>query len=114
MMTHHRLNVMTQAQYPDDMEALPNGIYMMWAYTDMKPGSCQVSIIVCNMTSRPIHLLQGKVVTRVLASNVVQSAEPSPELLKKLEADPPTKSCLSAEERHKLLLATLEKDGGLE
>ena len=29
MMTDHRLNVMTQAPYPDDMAALPNGIYIM-------------------------------------------------------------------------------------
>ena len=28
MMTDHRLNVMTQAPYPDDMAALPNGIYI--------------------------------------------------------------------------------------
>ena len=56
MMTDHRLNVMTQAPYPDDMAALPNGTYIMRAYTDMKPGSCQVSVIVRNMTARPIHL----------------------------------------------------------
>ena len=62
MMMDHSLNVMTQAPYPDDMAALPNGIYIMRAYTDMKPGSCQVSIIVRNITSRTIHLLQGKTV----------------------------------------------------
>ena len=42
MMMDHRLNVMTQAPYPDDMAALPNGIYITHAYTDMKPGSHQV------------------------------------------------------------------------
>ena len=56
MMTDHRLNVMTQAPYLDDMAALPNGIYITRAYTDMKPGSRQVSVIIRNMTSRPIHL----------------------------------------------------------
>ena len=56
MMTDHRLNVMTQTPYPDDMAALPNGIYIMRVYTDMKPGSRQVSVIVRNMTARPIHL----------------------------------------------------------
>ena len=56
MMTDHRLNVMTQAPYPDDMAALPNGIYITCAYTNMKPSSRQVSIIIRNMTSRPIHL----------------------------------------------------------
>ena len=80
----------------------------------MKPGSRQVSIIVRNMTSRPIHLPQGKTVACVMASNAVPDAEPSPDLLKKLESDTPVKPCLSVEERHKLLIATLEKDGGLE
>ena len=114
MMTDHRLNVMTHAPYPDDMVALPNGIYITRAYTDMKPGSCQVSIIVRNVTSRAIHLLRGKTVAHVLASNTVPNAEPSPNLLKKLESDTPTKPRLSMEERHKLLIATREKDGGLE
>jgi len=90
-MTVHRLNVMTQAPYPDNMAALPNGIYITQAYTDMKPGSHQVSVIIRNMTSRPIHLPQGKVVTRVVASNAVPNAEHSLNLLKKLETDAPTK-----------------------
>ena len=114
MMTDHRLNVMTQAPYPDDMAALPNGIYITRAYTDMKPGSHQVSVIIRNMTSRPIHLPRGKFIARVVASNAVPNAEPSPDLLKKLETDAPTKPRLSMEERHKLLIAALEKDGGLE
>ena len=49
-----------------------------------------------------------------MASNAVPNAEPSPDLLKKLETDAPTKPHLSMEERHKLLIAALEKDGGLE
>ena len=49
-----------------------------------------------------------------MASNAVPNAEPSPDLLKKLETDAPTKPRLSMEERHKLLIAALEKDGGLE
>ena len=113
-MTDHRLNVMTQAPYPDDMAALPNGIYITHAYTDMKPGSRQVSVIIRNMTSRPIHLPRGKIIARVVASNAVPDAKPSPDLLKKLESDMPTKPHLSVEERHKLLITTLEKDGGLE
>ena len=64
--------------------------------------------------ARPIHLPRGKTVARVLASNAVPDAAPSPELLKKLESETPTKTCLSVEERHKLLIAALEKDGGLE
>ena len=114
MMTDHRLNVMTQAPYPDNMAALPNGIYITCAYTDMKPGSCQVSVIIRNMMSRPIHLPRGKIIAHVVASNAILNTEPSPDPLKKLESDMPTKPCLSMEERHKLLIATLEKDGGLE
>ena len=114
MMTDHRLNVMTQAPYLDDIVALPNGIYITCAYTDMKPGSHQVSVIIRNMTSRPIHLPRGKIIARVVASNAVLDAEPSPDLLKKLESDMPTKPCLSMEEKHKLLIAALEKDEGLE
>ena len=105
---------MTQAPYPDDMAALPNGIYITRAYTDMKPGSHQVSVIIRNMMSRPIHLLRGKVVTCVVASNAVPNAKPSPDLFKKLETDAQTKPHLSMEERYKLLIAALEKDGGLE
>ena len=78
MMMDHRLNVMTLAPYLDDMAALPNGIYITRAYTDMKPGSHQVSVIFRNMMSRPIHLPQGKIVTCVVASNALPDAEPSP------------------------------------
>ena len=74
----------------------------------------KVSVIIRNMTSRPIHLPRGKVVAYVMASNAVPNAEPTRDLLKKLETDVPTKPCLSVEERHKLLIAALEKDGGLE
>ena len=114
MMTDHRLNIMTQAPYPDDMVALPNRIYIMRAYIEMKPGSRQFAIIVRNMTSRPIYLPQGKTVAHVVSSNAVPNVEPSPDLLKKMESDAPNKPCLSVEKSHKLLIAALEKDGGLE
>ena len=80
----------------------------------MKPSSRQASVIIRNMTSRPILLPRGKIVTRVVAFNALLDTEPSPDLLKKLESDVPTKPCLSVEERHKLLIATVKKDGGLE
>ena len=114
MMTDHRLNILTQAPYLGNMAALPNGIYITRAYTKMKPVSCQVAVIVRNMTSRPIYLPQGKTVACVMESNAVPNAEPSPDQLKKLESEAPTKPHLSIEERHKLLIAALEKDGGLE
>ena len=40
MMTgDQRLNVMTQAPYPDDHAGLPNGVYITRTYTDLEPGS---------------------------------------------------------------------------
>ena len=72
--------------------------------------------VVRNMTSRPIHLAKGKIVARVQAANLVPEATPSPELLKKLEADSPAvdKPQLTVKERQELLLIALRKDGGLD
>ena len=39
MMMGHRLNVMTQAPYPNDKADLPNGLYVMRTYTELKNGS---------------------------------------------------------------------------
>ena len=59
-------------------------------YTDLEPGSQRVVVVVRNMTSRPIHLAKGKIVARVQAANLMPEANPSPELLKKLDADSPS------------------------
>ena len=117
MMTgDQRLNVLTQAPYPDDQAGLPNGVYITRTYTDLEPGSRRVAVVVRNMTSRPIHLAKGKIVARVQAANLVPEATPSPELLKKLEADSPAvdKPQLTVKERQELLLTALKKDGGLD
>ena len=117
MMTgDQRLNVLTQAPYPDDQAGLPNGVYITRTYTDLEPGSRWVTVVVRNMTSRPIHLAKGKIVARVQAANLVPEATPSPELLKKLEADSPAvdKPQLTVKERQELLLTALKKDGGLD
>ena len=81
------LNDLTQAPYPDDEAGLPNGVYITRTYTDLKPGSRQVAVVVQNMTSRRIHLAKGKIIARVQAANIVLEATPSPELMKKLHAD---------------------------
>ena len=39
MMMGNRLNVMTQAPYPEDKADLPNGLYVMRTYTELKDGS---------------------------------------------------------------------------
>ena len=116
MMGDQRLNIMTQAPYPDDCAGLPNGVYITRTYTDLEPGSQRVAVVVRNMTSRPIHLAKGKIVAWVQAANLVPEATPSPELLKKLEADSPTvdKPQLTVKERQELLLTALKKDGGLD
>ena len=57
MMMGNRLNVMTQAPYPDDKADLPNGLYIMRTYTELKDGSRNVSLVLRNLTSRPIFLI---------------------------------------------------------
>ena len=56
MMMEHQLNVMMQAPYPDDKADLPNGLYVMRKYTELKDGNQNVSIVLRNLTAQPIHL----------------------------------------------------------
>ena len=56
MMMVHRLNVMMQVPYPDDKADLPNGLYVMRMYTELKDGSRSVSVVLQNLTAQPIHL----------------------------------------------------------
>ena len=56
MMMGHWLNIMMQVPYPDDKADLPNGLYVMRTYTELKDGSRSVSIVLQNLTARPIHL----------------------------------------------------------
>ena len=51
MMMGHRLNVMTQAPYSDDKADLPNGLYVMRTYTELKDGSWSVSVVLRNLTA---------------------------------------------------------------
>ena len=89
MMMGHRLNVMMQVPYPDDKADLPNGLYVMRTYTKLKDGSRSVSVVLRNLTTRPIHLAQGRVVGQVVAANPVPDAQCSPDLLKKLDNEDP-------------------------
>ena len=59
MMMGHHLNIMTQVPYPDDKANLPNGLYIMRAYTKLKDGSCSVTIVLYKLTAHPIHLARG-------------------------------------------------------
>ena len=82
MMMGHRLNVMMQAPYSDDKADLPNGLYVMRTYTELKDGSRSVSVVLRNLTTRPIHLARGRVIGRVATANAVPEAQCSPDLLK--------------------------------
>ena len=116
-MMGHRLNVMMQAPYPDDKADLPNGLYVMRTYMELKDGSRSVSVVLRNLTARPIHLARGRVIGQVAAANAVPEAQCSPDLLKKLGdegEDKPEPAKLSMQQRQELLLAALEKDGGLD
>ena len=116
-MMEHRLNVMMQVPYPDDKADLPNGLYVMRPYTKLKDGSWSVSIVLRNLTTRPIHLAQGWVMGQVVAANAIPDAQCSSDLLKKLDDEDPNKPepvKLLTQQRQALLLAALWKDGRLD
>ena len=116
-MMGHRLNVMMQAPYFDDKADLPNGLYVMRKYTELKDGSQSVSVVLRNLTAQPIHLARGQVIGRVAAANVVPEAQCSPDLLKKLGdegEDKPELTKLLMQQRQELLLTAIEKDGRLD
>ena len=47
----HHLNVMTQVPYPDDKADLPNGLYIMRTYTELKDGSQSIAVVLWNLTA---------------------------------------------------------------
>ena len=117
MMMGNQLNVMTQAPYPEDKADLPNGLYVMRTYTELKDGSRNVSLVLRNLTAQAIYLARGRLIGRVAAANAVPEAQCSPELLKQLDdegEDKPEPAKLSTQQRQELLLAALKKDGGLD
>ena len=116
-MMGNRLNVMMQAPYPEDKADLLNGLYVMRTYTERKDGSQNVSLMLRNLTARPIYLARGKLIGWVAAANAIPEAQCLPELLKQLDdegEDKPEPAKLSMQQRQDLLLAALQKDGGLD
>ena len=66
---------------------------------------------------KPVHLAAGRPVAQVVAANAIPDAAPSPEFLKKLDELEPTRNTpkkLTIEERQKLLLDLLQKEGRLD
>ena len=117
MMMGYKLHVMTQATYLEDRANLPNGVYVVKTYTELHDGSRNVSVVLHNLTDKPVHLAAGRPVARVVAANTIPDTTPSPEFLRKLDElepnqNPPKK--LTIEERQKLLLELLRKDGWLD
>ena len=113
MMMGYKLHVMTQATYPEDRANLPNGVYVVKTYTELCDGSRNVSVVLLNLTAKPVHLTAERPVARVVAANAIPDATLSPEFLRKLDElelnrNPPKK--LTIEERQKLLLELLRKD----
>ena len=114
-MQGYKLHIMTHAPYPEDKSGLPNAVYVLKTYTELKDGSRNVSVVLRNLTSKTIHLAPGRCVARVAAANEVPKAMPSPELAKDLEeALPKEAPKLTIEERQKLLMELLQQDGRLE
>ena len=114
-MQGYKLHVMIHAPYPEDKSSLPNGVYVLKTYTELKDGSRNVSVVLWNLTSKTIHLAPSRCVARVVAANEVPEAMPSPELVKDLEeALPKETPKLTIEEQQKLLMELLRQDGGLE
>ena len=117
MMMGYKLHVMTQATYLEDRANLLNGVYVVKTNTELHDGSRNVSVVLRNLTGKPVHLPAGRPVARVVAMNAIPDASPSPEFLKKLDEmepdqNPPKK--LNIEERQKLLLELLQKEGRLD
>ena len=117
MMMGHCLNVMIQVPYPDEKAELPNGLYVMRTYTELKDSSRSVTVVLRNITARPIHLTRGQLIGWVVVANIVPKVEYLPELLQKLDEEnpkAPMASKLGIKERQEILLTALKKDGGLD
>ena len=117
MMMGYKLHVMTQATYLEDRANLLNGVYVVKTYTELHDGSQNVSVVLRNLMGKLVHLAAGRPVTRVVAMNAIPDAVPSPEFLRKLDEPEPNRNPpkkLTIEERQKLLLELLRKEGRLD
>ena len=104
----YKLHVMTHTPYPEDKSSLPNGVYVLKTYTELKDGSRNVSVFLQNLTSKTINLTPSRCVARIAAANEVPEAVPLPELAKELaESQVKEAPKLTIEERQKLLMELL-------
>ena len=77
-MMGYKLHVMTQATYLEDRANLPNGVYVVKTYTELRDGSRNVSVVLRNLTGKPVHLAAGRLVVREVAANAIQMLPPPP------------------------------------
>ena len=89
MMMGYCLNVMTQAPYIEDRTNLPVGVYVIPMYSELRDSSRSVAVVLRNLMGKPVHLQAGRVITWVLAANVIPEGKPTLELLKKLDEQDP-------------------------
>ena len=90
---------------------------MVKTYTELREGSRNVLVVLRNLTGKPVHLAAGRLVAWVVAANAIPDAAPSPEFLRKLDELEPNRNPpkrLTIEERQKLLLELLRKEGRLD
>ena len=90
---------------------------MVKTYTELHDGSRNISVVLHNLMGKPVHLPARRLVAQVVAVNTIPEAAPSLKFLRKLDEmepvwDPPKK--LTIEERQKLLLELLMKEGQLD
>ena len=48
----YKLHIMTHAPYPEDKSSLPNGVYILKTYMELRDGSRNVSVVLRNLTSK--------------------------------------------------------------
>ena len=120
-MTYHDDGVQTPHNdpgfVPEDWANLLNGVYVVKTYMELHDGSCNVSVVLRNLTGKPVHLPARRPVAWVVAANAMPDATPSPEFMRKLDELEPGKEPsqkMTIEDRQKLLLELLQKDGRLD
>ena len=64
MMMGYKLHVMTQATYLEDQANLPNGVYVVKTYTELRDGSRNVSVVLRNLMGKPVHLAARRPVAK--------------------------------------------------
>ena len=63
---------------------------MVKTYTELRDGSHNVSVVLCNLMGKPVHLAAGRPV--VMATNAIPDAAASPEFLRKLDELEPNRN----------------------